>query len=229
MTDYVAYTRVSTARQGRSGLGLAAQRHRIKDFVGNDGEIVEWFEEHESATRSRPELERALTSCELTGGTLLIATLDRLSRDVMFLETIKRRCETGGFGFKCADMPDADSFMLGILIQVGQYEREKISERTRLALKAAKRRGTKLGNPNGARNFDGKREIGAKRAGDIHRTGANEWASKRKPIIAELVEAGLSNGAIARELTTRKITTRRGGAWSAKSVSRLRARLDATA
>ncbi len=88
MTVYVAYTRVSTARQGRSGLGLAAQRHRIKDFVDNSGEIVEWFEEHESAARSRPELERALTACELTGGTLLIATLDRLSRDVLFLETV---------------------------------------------------------------------------------------------------------------------------------------------
>ena len=113
MTDFVAYIRVSTARQGRSGLGLDAQRQRILDFVGSN-EVIAWHEEHESGAKSdRPELERALSACELTGSTLLVATLDRLTRDVAFLETVKRRCEIGGFAFRCADMPDATEFVLG--------------------------------------------------------------------------------------------------------------------
>ena len=85
----------------------------------------------------------------------------------------------------------------------------------------------KLGNPKWARNFEGKREIAAKRAGDVHKAGADSWAALRQPIIAELVAAGMGDSAIARELEARRITTRRGGAWSAKSVGRLRARLAA--
>lgn len=226
MNRYVAYCRVSTQRQGRSGLGIAAQRQRIREFVGTAGEIVAWHEEHESGGKAdRPQLEAALTACELTGATLIVATLDRLSRDVMFLETVKRRCAEGGFEFKCADMPDANSFMLGVMAQMAQYERERISERTKAALAAAKRRGVRLGCPLGAQPFEGKREVGAMRAGESHRARADEWAEKRKPVIAELVAAGLSNNAIARELTGRGITTRRGGSWSATAVQRLRDRL----
>lgn len=226
MSRYVAYTRVSTARQGRSGLGLEAQRQRIEDFVGSTGEIVAWHEEHESGAKSdRPELERALTACELTGATLLVATLDRLSRDVMFLETVKRRCASGGFGFKCCDMPDADSFTLGIMIQVAAYERQRISERTSAALRAAKRRGVKLGCPLGAQPFEGKRKLGAMRAGESHKAAADQWAEKRRGIMVELVEAGMSLHAMARELTARRITTRRGGAWNSTSVHRLILRL----
>ena len=226
MNRFVAYVRVSTARQGRSGLGLAAQRQRIREFVGNSGEVTAWFEEHESGGKAdRPELEKALTQCELTGATLIVATLDRLSRDVMFLETVKRRCADAGFDFRCADMPDANSFMLGVMAQMAQYERERISERTKLALAAAKRRGVRLGCPLGAQPFEGRRDLGAARAGESHRARADEWAAKRKPVIAELVAAGLSNNAIARELTGRGITTRRGGSWTATGVARIRARL----
>ena len=163
MTSYVAYVRVSTARQSRSGLGLDAQRHRITEFAGSTGEVIAWFEESESgANCQRVELERALTQCELTGSCLLVATLDRLTRDVAFLELVKHRCEAGGFSFRCADLPDATEFVLGILIQVAAYERQRIRERTSLALQAAKRRGVKLGNPNGTRNFEGKRTLGAR-------------------------------------------------------------------
>ena len=215
MTDFVAYLRVSTARQNRSGLGLSAQRQRIKDFVGSAGEIVAWHVETESGAKAdRPELERALTACELTGATLLVATLDRLSRDVLFLEMVKIRCAANGFDFKCCDMPDADSFMLGIMSQVAQYERERISARTKMALAQAKRRGTVLGNPHGARAFNGHRERGAKRAGAVHRANADTWAEKRREIMVELIEAGLSLRAMAKELTARRITTRRGGCWS---------------
>ena len=228
MTKYVAYIRVSTARQGRSGLGLAAQRQRIKEFVGNGGEVVAWHEEHESGAKAqRPELERALTACELTGATLVVATLDRLSRDVMFLETVKRRCADGGFEFRCADMPDASAFVLGIMIQVAQYERERISQRTKAALQAAKQRGVKLGCPLGAQPFEGKRELGWARAGEVSKAKADEWAEKRRPIIEELVTAGFSNSGMARELTARGITTPRGGAWTATSIRNLRQRLGA--
>lgn len=223
---YVGYVRVSTTRQGCSGLGLSAQYHRIKEFVGTAGEIAAWYEEHESGAKAdRLELERALTTCELTGATLVVATLDRLSRDVMFLETVKRRCADGGFEFRCCDMPDANSFMLGVMAQMAQYERERISERTSAALQAAKRRGVKLGGPLGAQPFEGKRDIGAKRAGVVHKAKADEWAEKRKPLIAELVAAGHSNSAVARELTARGVNTRRGGDWTATGVSRIKARL----
>lgn len=232
MTErYVAYVRVSTDRQGKSGLGLDAQRRRIAEFVGDAGEVVAWHEEHESGTRAdRPELEKALTLCELTGATLLTATLDRLSRDVMFLETVKRRCEAGGFGFKCADMPDADSFILGVMAQVAAYERRRISERTRAALAAARDRGVRLGGaaPDhpGGRLFDGRRGLGAERAGEASRRRADQWAAKRRPVLESMVRQGLSNRGIARELTRRRITTPRGGgAWTATQVRRLRERL----
>ena len=224
---YSCYVRVSTARQAQSQLGILAQRQRIQDFVGVQGEIVAWYEEHESGAKAdRPELEKALTTCELTGSTLLVATLDRLSRDVMFLEKVKIRCAAGGFSFKCVDMPDADSFMLGIMAQVAQYERERISARTKAGLAQAKLRGTKLGNPRGAASFNGQADLGASRAGAVHRTNANQWASKRREIMVELIEAGLSLRAMAKELTTRRIATRRGGQWSACAVARLIRRLE---
>lgn len=226
--SYVAYIRVSTQRQGKSGLGLQAQRQRILGFIGDPGQIVHWFEEHESGAKSnRPELEKALNHCELTGSTLLIATLDRLSRDVLFLETVKRRCQAGDFEFCCCDMPDANSFMLGVMAQLAQYERERIRERTKAALAAAKQRGVKLGSPLGAKFFEGKREIGAKRAGEVHREKANAWAEKRRPIVEELVSAGLSNKAIAHELSDRNINTPRGCVWTATGVKRLLERLEA--
>lgn len=111
------------------------------------------------------------------------------------------------------------------MAQMAQYERERISERTKLALAAARRRGVKLGCPLGAQPFEGKREVGAMRAGESHRQRADEWAAKRRPVIAELVAAGHSNSSIARELTSRGITTRRGGSWTATGVARIRARL----
>lgn len=227
---YVAYVRVSTQRQGRSGLGVAAQRQRIQEFVGASGDIVAWHEEHESGGKAdRPELEKALTLCELTGATLLVATLDRLSRDVLFLETCKRRCDAGGFDFKCADMPDANSFMLGVMAQLAQYERERIRARTASALQAAKRRGVLLGAARpghpGAAAFDGKRVIGAVNGGRAMEAKADQWAEKRRDLIADFLAAGMSNRGIARELAARGISTPRRGTWTATAVQRLRRRL----
>jgi DNA invertase Pin-like site-specific DNA recombinase len=226
MSKFVAYLRVSTQRQGQSGLGIEAQRERILVFVSGNGEVLAWYEEHESGKKSdRSELAKALDYCEITGATLLVATLDRLTRDVMFLESVKRRCEVAGFDFKCADMPDATPFILGIMGLVAQYERERISERTKAALQAARARGTKLGCPNGARALEPHRSRAAQTAGAGHRKRANEWAEKRRTLVAELVAAGFSNSAMANELNERAIRTRRDGQWTATSVKRLRERL----
>ena len=235
MTDYVAYVRVSSAKQAKSGLGLAAQGQRIRDFTASDSDnVVGWFEDRgeSGGNADRAGLEAALTMCELTRSCLLVATLDRLSRDVMFLELVKRRCAAGGFEFKCCDMPEANSFMIGIMIQLAAYEREQISDRTRRAMAAAKvlataeGRDLNYGNPAGAKAFQGRQGLGAANAATSHKERADSWASKRRSVLEGLIEAGLSLNGMARALTARKIATRSGGTWTAKAVSRVLTRLN---
>ena len=145
----VAYQRVSTARQGASGLGLEAQTKAIGDFVSHRrATVIGTFREVESGKNNeRPELTRALHLCKVTGATLLISKLDRLSRNAAFLLTLR----DSGVKFIAADMPDANDLTVGVMALVAQQEREAISKRTREALAAAKARGVKLGNPNGSR------------------------------------------------------------------------------
>lgn len=226
----VIYLRVSTKRQGQSGLGLEAQREIVRRYLGETVEPLGEFVDVDSGAKAdRVELERALTMCELTGATLLVATLSRLSRDVGFLESVRRRCEAGNFKFVCCDMPEADSFMLGIMSQIASYERIQIGKLTRNALQMAKLRGVKLGNPNGAANFKGMEKMAAKRAGDKHMGDANLWAEKRRDLMVELQAEGLSLSGIARALTDRGIQTRRGGQWCARGVANLVDRLAMTA
>ncbi len=145
---FVAYERVSTARQGRSGLGLDAQRKAIDDIVRARGAgVVARFTEVESGRKAdRPELQNALQVAKLTGATLVIAKLDWLSRNAAFLLTLR----DSGVRFVAVDMPEANDLTVGIMALVAQQEREAISRRTREALAVAKARGVKLGNPNGA-------------------------------------------------------------------------------
>ncbi len=226
MTSFVAYIRVSTSKQAKSGLGLEAQRARILDYVRPEA-VVEWFEDHESGSKSdRKALEGALSLCEITGSTLVVATLDRLSRDALFLETVKRRAEAGGFEFKCADMPEANSFMLGVMAQLAQYERELISSRTSRALQAAKARGVVLGNPNGAKAFQGRQGTGAARSVEVRQAKSAAFAEKRRAVVEPMLAAGLSYARIANALTAKGITTARGGSWSPMAVSRMVARLE---
>ena len=144
----VAYHRVSTVRQGRSGLGLEAQRAAIKNLAKErGGTVVASFTEVESGkVDSRPELQKALQVARLTGATLAIAKLDRLSRNAAFLLTLR----DSGVRFIAADMPEANDLTVGIMALVAQQEREAIARRTKEALAATKARGRKLGNPNGA-------------------------------------------------------------------------------
>lgn len=145
---FIAYERVSTARQGQSGLGLAAQRKTIEDFAASRGaEVLARFTEVESGRNSdRPELGKALHLAKVTGATLVIAKLDRLSRNAAFLLALR----DSGVRFVAVDMPEANDLTVGIMALVAEAEREAISRRTKEALAVAKARGVKLGNPNGA-------------------------------------------------------------------------------
>ena len=141
----VAYERVSTARQGQSGLGLEAQRRQIAEFVASRGaEVLARFTEVESGRKAdRPELAKALHHAKVTRATLVIAKLDRLSRNAAFLLALR----DSGVKFVAVDMPEANDLTVGIIALVAEAEREAISWRTKEALASAKARGVKLGNP----------------------------------------------------------------------------------
>lgn len=141
----ICYLRVSTAKQGQSGLGLDAQREAIEAFARQRrARIIKTFTEIESGKKNdRPQLAKAIHLSRVTGATLVIAKLDRLSRNACFLLTLR----DSGIKFVAADMPEANELTIGIMALVAQQEREAISKRTREALKAAKARGAKLGNP----------------------------------------------------------------------------------
>ena len=142
--SYVLYFRVSTDRQGTSRLGLDAQQQAVKRFVGN-GKVIDMFVEIESGKHhaNRPQLLTALATCRKFKATLVIASLDRLARNVAFIATLME----SGTDFIAADMPQANRLTIHVLAAVAEHERELISKRTKVALAEAKRRGTRLGNP----------------------------------------------------------------------------------
>jgi DNA invertase Pin-like site-specific DNA recombinase len=144
MPEYIAYYRVSTERQGASGLGLDAQRHAVTQFIGA-GQLVGAFVEVESGRRhtNRPQLAAALAECRKRRATLVIAKLDRLARNVHFISGLME----SGVEFVAVDMPQASRLTIHILAAVAEHEREAISQRTKVALAQAKARGTALGNP----------------------------------------------------------------------------------
>lgn len=219
----VTYLRVSTARQGSSGLGLEAQRAAIEAYAtGRSASIVKEFVEVESGKNNeRPELAAALHLAKVTGSTLLIAKLDRLSRNAAFLLTLK----DSGVKFIAADMPDANDLTVGVMALVAQQEREAISERTKVALKAAKARGQKLGNPNGAAALQ-RAGKGNEKAVSTIKAKADSYAADLKPIIQDITKAGIvSLGGIAKELNARQIKTARDGEWHKATVANLLARL----
>ena len=142
--NYVAYYRVSTQQQGRSGLGLEAQQYTVEQYCKN-GLILQSFTDIESGKHNqRPELMKAIELCKQTNSILIIAKLDRLSRNSVFIGQLME----SKINFKCCDMPEADSFTIHIFAALAQREREMISNRTKQALKALKDRGIKLGSPN---------------------------------------------------------------------------------
>ena len=212
----VTYYRVSTAAQGRSGLGLEAQHMAVTQYCGGRGcQVVGEFTEVESGkSDTRPELARAMHLAKVTGATLVVAKLDRLSRNVAFLAAL----QDSGARFVAADMPEANELTIHIMAAVAQAERKAISRRTKEALAAAKARGTKLGNPNGAAALV---RAGKGNAASVEaiRGGADSFAADVAPIVSDINAAGhTSLRAIAGELNRRGIVTRRGGAWHAATV-----------
>jgi DNA invertase Pin-like site-specific DNA recombinase len=213
---FVSYLRVSTARQGRSGLGIEAQRQAVEDFLnGGNWKLVKEFVEIESGKKAdRPQLEKAFQLCRLIGAKLVIAKLDRLSRDAHFLLGL----EKAGVDFVAADMPQANRLTIGIMAVMAEDERRRISERTKAALAAAKRRGVKLGGDRGARLT-----IKARKAGNAAmQAKAQSRATDLAPVVKELQAAGCESlRAIAAGLEERGIPAARGGKWSAVQVMRL--------
>lgn len=212
---FVSYIRVSTKRQGASGLGLEAQAQAVADYVaGVAGQLVEQFCEVESGTRNdRPALAEAIACAKREKAVLLIARLDRLSRNAGFLLTLQGELQRAGVDFKAVDMPNADWFMLGVMALVAQRERELISSRTKGALAAAKARGVRLGNPHAA--------AAAARSRAARTAKAVQKAENVGPIITSIRAAGVTSlRGIADALTARGIPAPSGGRWYAASVRR---------
>lgn len=224
MCRVVAYYRVSTEGQGRSGLGLEAQREAVTGLCQQRAwQIVAEFTEVESGKRDdRPELLAALKRAKVTGARLVIAKLDRLSRNVAFLAAL----QDSGAKFTAADMPEADEFTIHILAAVAQRERKLSSDRTKAALAAAKARGTRLGNPNGAAALR-KAAKGTASAIAAVRLNAANRAADYAETVADIRSSGAhSLAGIAAELNQRGIITPRGGAWHPSSVRNLLQRLE---
>ena len=213
---FVSYLRVSTDRQGKSGLGLEAQRAAVAEYL-NGGSwtlLGEHVEVESGKMTDRPQLAAAMQLCRLTGATLVVAKLDRLSRDAHFLIGL----QAAGVDFVAVDMPNANKLTVGIMALVAQQEREAISARTKAALAAAKVRGTVLGGYRGAPAPDPAKASAARVA------RADGFAAQVAPIARGLQDEGMALRGIAAALARRGIRTARGGTWTAQGVKNLLAR-----
>lgn len=220
--SFVAYYRVSTARQGRSGLGLDAQRSSVEDYVrSNAGVIADEVIEIESGSiADRPQLADALRLCRITGATLIIAKLDRLARNVAFVSNLIE----AGVEFLAVDFPQANRLTVHILAAVAEHERRMISERTAAALQAARARGVKLGGDRG--NLSSVARKGAEASARARKATADKRAGDIAPLIRTLRCAGHSLRQISRALASRGIRSPRGTEWSAAQISRTLARAE---
>lgn len=215
MAGFVAYYRVSTDRQGQSGLGLDAQRAAVASFVPGRGELVGELTEVESGRKDdRPQLAAALDLCRRKRAVLVIAKLDRLARNVAFIA----RLMESGVEFVAVDNPHATKLLLRLLAAFAEHERDQISARTKAALAAAKARGMRLGSPDPARAAAiGRAKLAEKSRGT--------W-SAAMPRIHMLREEGLSLRRIAASLTLEGIASPRGGRWHVTTVSAALRRAD---
>lgn len=213
---FISYLRVSTDKQGKAGLGIEAQRASITGYLnGGTWELLQEYVEVESGkTSDRPQLQEALKACKRTGAALVIAKLDRLSRDPDFLGTLMK----SDIEFIACDMPDANKFMVRIMAALAEKEREMISERTKAALKAAKIRGVKLGKPENA-TPEG-RAKGIALSLEKRQEKANRFAAEVLPIILEHKAQGQSLRGIADVLNSSSVLTASGksGTWTASAV-----------
>jgi DNA invertase Pin-like site-specific DNA recombinase len=215
---FVSYLRVSTQRQGKSGLGLEAQREAVSAYLnGGSWSLVEEVLEVESGKRNdRPQLARALSLCRIHGARLLVAKLDRLARNVAFISTLME----SGVDFEAVDLPQANKLTVHIMAAMAEHEAAMISARTKAALTAAKARGTKLGGQR--RNSSRIHSKGCVASIQVRREKASRRATDLLPMIESIRSDGNSSlRGIAAALNQRGVPTARGGEWSATQVQRL--------
>lgn len=231
---YVSYLRVSRESQGLQGLGIEAQRRTVSDYltrVGASDLLLAEYVEVESGKRAdRPELTKGIDHARNARATLVIARLDRLSRDVHFLTGLER----AGIEFIACDLPNANRLTVTILAAVAEYEREMISQRTRAALAVARDRiavvGQKgrpalkrLGNPNGAAHLH---PFGNRAAVRAVKAKADETANRLRPTLQAVIQSGAQSArSIAIGLNNRGVLSPRGFAWDARAVINLQRRL----
>ena len=207
MKKYVAYYRVSTAKQGTSGLGLEAQRASVHSYTRSPDFIIAEYTEVESGKHdNREQLHAAISHAQRSSATLVIAKLDRLSRNAGFIFALR----DSGVDFICADMPEANTLTIGIFATIAQYEREIISERTKAALAAKKAQGFKLGSPQNLTAASREKAAAARR-----KQAKEHIANIRALAFSKRCKAqGLSLRAIAKELNANGFKTTRNGFWS---------------
>lgn len=211
---FIAYHRVSTQKQGLSGLGLEAQQQTVLNYLnGGNWDLIQEFVEVETgkgadALERRPQLRAAIDACKKQKATLIIAKLDRLARNVHFISGLIE----SGVDFVCADMPQANKVMLQMYSVMAEWERDQISARTKAALQAAKARGVVLGAA-GATNL--------KPNFEARQQAACDFAGKLKGIIEGMKARGLAQRAMYAELNGLGVKTAKGGAWSLVQLQRV--------
>lgn len=218
-SKFIAYFRVSTQRQGQSGLGLEAQRAAVMAYLAG-GNLVAEFTEVESGKRNdRPQLAAALAACRKHRATLVIAKLDRLARNVAFIANLME----AGVPFIAADNPHATRLTLHIYAAIAEHEAKAISDRTKAALAAAKAKGKRLGWAIPSRRQEQARATA--RAARAVRGTADKFAANVLPVVHQIEAAGITTlEGIAAALNARGIKTARGGRWHATTVRNLKAR-----
>jgi DNA invertase Pin-like site-specific DNA recombinase len=216
----VAYTRVSTARQGASGLGLEAQRSAVHAYAAASGGVIvaEYVEVESGAKADRPQLAAALAACRLHRATLVIAKLDRLARNVAFIANLM----DAGVDFIATDMPMANRLTLHLMAAMAEHEREMISQRTKAALAAARARGVRLGNPNGAAALRAGCKQAAEKAGAARRKQAAQRSAAVAPLLQQLAADGVRAPAeVARALNRKGVPSPSGASfWYAQTAAR---------
>jgi|ERR1700733_5549500 DNA invertase Pin-like site-specific DNA recombinase len=218
---FISYLRVSTARQGASGLGLEAQREAVSRYLnGGKWQLVQEVVEVESGKRNdRPAIAEALRLCRLHNATLIIAKLDRLARNVHFISSLME----SGVDFLACDFPEANRLTVHILAAVAEHEASMISTRTKAALEAAKMRGAVLGGQRGARGrMKAMAAKGAVISAAVRQTSAKKRREDLLPVLEDLKASGnTSLRSLANALNEAGLTTARGGRWSATQVLRM--------
>jgi len=213
MEQFIAYYRVSTQRQGASGLGLEAQKNAVLSFLNSRILRAEFTDIETGKNDFRPELIKAIELAKQTNSTLVIAKLDRLSRNLTFISTLMDT----KVRFICCDMPDANELTISIFGALAQWERQRIADRTRSALQALKARGIKLGTPE---NFTDKvKQMGPAKLKQIAQCNPNN--QKARKVISLLHKNGKSLREIAAELNEAGFKTARGNDFGPEQVRRL--------